>query len=82
MPSNVKYPLNLEWITTLYEAMIKSIDMERHVLESNVSLEIILIRVQGEVSRSSISTQFFSSYRGVEERGVGRGIFQGHPPNE
>jgi hypothetical protein len=50
------------------------------MLEGNSDPEVILGRVQRQISSLAVSIQgTTSSSRPIEERGVGRGIFAGHP---
>jgi hypothetical protein len=51
------------------------------MLETNVDPEIILGKVQRQMTTLSISPQGPSTSRSVENRATGGGIIQGVPPN-
>jgi hypothetical protein len=55
--------------------------MEEYMLETNVDPEIILGKVQRQMTNLSISPQGPSTSRSFENRAIGGGILQGVPPN-
>jgi hypothetical protein len=55
--------------------------MEEYMLETNVDPEIILGKVQRQMTSLSISPQGPSTSRSSENRAIGGGILQGVPPN-
>jgi hypothetical protein len=67
MPSNVNYEIRDSQINTLDDAMRKETEMEGYMLESNVDPEIILGRVQRQMTSLSVSSQVPSTSREIEE---------------
>jgi hypothetical protein len=62
--------------------MRKAQDMEEYMLESNADHDIILRRVQRQISSLTMSNHRPSTYvKPAEDIGIGRGIFQGNPPH-
>jgi hypothetical protein len=65
----------------LEEAMRRENEMENFMIKSEVDPEIILGKVQRQIIDLSLSSQVPCTSKVVEERGVGRGIFQEKTPN-
>ena len=81
MPANVRYAIKASSITPLEEAMDKAYEMEENMLESNVDLELILGKVQRQLTSLTINPQRAPTLRNGESSGSRRGIFFGNPPN-
>ena len=81
MTSNVNYAIRVAQINTLNEEIQKATKMVEYVLETNVDHEIILGKVQRQMTSLALSSHGPSSSRSTKGGAVGAGIFQGQLPN-
>jgi hypothetical protein len=79
MLSNVKYSIRDDQINNLYGDMNKETKMEGIMIETNANPNIILGKVQREMTNLTITNQGVLSSNNVEKRGIGR-MFQGVIP--
>jgi len=81
MNSNVNYTIRDSKTNDLNEAIQKETNMEEYMLETNVTPDIILGKVQTQMTTLSLSPQVPSTYRSSKTQAIGGGILQGVPPN-
>jgi hypothetical protein len=89
MPPNVKHAIKTSQMDTLEEAMTKATEMEEIMIETGANLDIILGKVQRQISGLNIDNQGASSSRRNEEfkpraaqnQMEGGGFFKGTIPD-
>jgi hypothetical protein len=76
IPSNVNYAIRASQKNDLNEAIQKATKMEKYMLQINVDLDIILGKVQIQMTSLSIAPQRPYTSRSSKNREIGGGILQ------